>query len=142
MLAYFISNGTVFYFTNYIGPKESLLYYFYLSAYKVLLSSENKVLVKDTYPLNTFRFNLLRWIQDIVAPIFIFIKIKYESEIVKEEGLLSSGKLSLSSKRIQHIGWSKKMISKSTIIIENNSIQSFCIELKHKTINALCNLTN
>lgn len=140
--AYFISNGTVFYFTNYIGPKESLLYYFYLSAYKVLLSSENKVLVKDTYPLNIFRFNLLRWIQDIVAPFFIFIKIKYESESVKEDGFLSSGKLSLSSKRIQHIGWSKKIISKSTIIIQNNSIQSFCIELKHKTINALCNLTN
>ena len=140
--AYFISNGTVFYFTNYIGPKKSLLYYFYLSAYKVLLSSENKVVVKDTYPLNIFRFNLLRWIQDIVAPFFIFIKIKYESESVKEDGFLSSGKLSLSSKRIQHIGWSKKIISKSTIIIENNSIQSFCIELKHKTINALCNLTN
>jgi murein DD-endopeptidase MepM/ murein hydrolase activator NlpD len=140
--AYFISNGTVFYFTNYIGPKESLLYYFYLSAYKVLLSSENKVLVKDTYPLNTFRFNLLRWIQDIVAPIFIFIKIKYESESVKEDGFLSSGKLSLSSKRIEQIGWNKKIISKSIIIIENNSIQSFCIELKHKTINALCNLTN
>lgn len=140
--AYFINNGAVFYFTNYIGPKDTLLYYFYLSAYKVMLSSEKDIVIKDTYPINIYGNNIVRWIQDLVAPFFIFIKINYESKINFNEGFLSIGNLYFKSSQSKNIGWIKKQLSTSTIKIENNSIKSFTIELPNKNIHATCKSIN
>ena len=51
-VAYFINNGTVFYFTNFSGDKKSLLYLFYLSAYKVVLGFIDDNEIEDTFPLS------------------------------------------------------------------------------------------
>jgi hypothetical protein len=128
----------VFYFTNYFGEKDTLLYYFYLSAYKVLLSSENTITVTDTYPLNAFGTHPLKWLQDFVAPFFIFMKMKYENTIQQNDGLLSSGKISFESKQYKRHFFKNRETMKAKVTIENGQLQSFIISLPNKTIHAVC----
>ena len=136
--AYFINNGTVFYFTNYFGEKNTLLYYFYLSAYKVLLSSEKAITVTDTYPLNAFGTHPLKWLQDFVAPFVIFMKMKYESNTQHNDGLLSSGKICLESRQYKKLFLNNKETIKAKVEVENGQLQSFTISLSNKTIAAIC----
>ena len=136
--AYFINNRTVFYFTNYFGEKDTLLYYFYLSAYKVLLSSEKGITVTDTYPLNAFSTHPLQWLQDFMAPFFIFMKMKYESNTQHNDGLLSSGKISLESRQYKRLFFKNKETMKTKVEVENGQLQSFTISLPNKTIEAIC----
>ncbi len=136
--AYFINNGTVFYFTNYFGTKQSLLYQFYLAAYKVVLSSEISMAVTDTYPLNVFGYNPLRWIQDMLAPFHIFIKLKFESKIKTDGNVLSGGNIVIDSKQLQQLLWNSKQKSTASIFIKNGIIQSFNIQLPNKTIEVSC----
>ncbi len=140
--AYFINNGTVFYFTNYIGKKDTLLYYFYLSAYKVLLSAEKEIDIKDSFPLSIYNNNIIRWLQDFISPVYIFIGLQYESKININEGFLSSGSIIINSKQSMNLFWKNKSISQTTIEIENKKIKSFSISLPNKNIKAVCHSVN
>jgi len=136
--AYFINDGTVFYFTNYIGTKNSFLFYFYLSAYKVVLTTEMETIVEDQFPISTLRQNLIIYLQDILAPFFIFIKLTFKIIIPKIEVNLYEEKIILNSQQIHQLGLSKKSISTSEIIIQNKSIQSFTINIQNKNLQLSC----
>lgn len=123
--AYFINNGTSFYFTNYFGPKNTLLYQFYLCAYKVLLSSDKNITVNDNYPLDVFGINPARWLQDLLSPFYIFIKIKFEGKVAISKDMLGSGTIHCSSKQVKQLfGWPKN-IQQFEMEINNGQIKSF-----------------
>ena len=75
--AYFVNDGTMFYFTDFKGSKESLLYVFYLAAYKVLLGSYPGLNLEDRYSLQYVSNPVARIIQDFAAPFFTIAKAKY-----------------------------------------------------------------
>jgi urea transporter/murein DD-endopeptidase MepM/ murein hydrolase activator NlpD len=136
--AYFINNGTAFYFTNYFGSKKTLLFAFYEAAYKVLLSSEKQINVKDHFPLNVFSVNPIKWLQDVLAPFYIFIRMRFESEVKQNDGLLNSGSISFTSKQTLELFGIGKQQSTATVNIENGQLQSFIIQTKKQTIQAVC----
>lgn len=76
-MAYFVNNGTVFYFTNFYGSKQSILYQFYLSVFKVVLSYMPQVTVQDVFPLSVVRAPFFKWLQDFTAPFIQLIKPVY-----------------------------------------------------------------
>lgn len=135
--AYFTYNGTLFYFTNYFGKKDTLLYLFYLAAYKVLLSSEKDISVNDNYPINILGFKPIRLIQDFIAPFSIFIKINYQSRVKKESGL-SDPVIELKSTQNQSIFGITKEKMQSTIIVQNGVLHAFNVIINNKTIKATC----
>ncbi len=136
--AYFINNGTAFYFTNYFGSRKTLLYKFYQVAYKVLLSSDKKLSVKDYFPLNVYSVNPIKWLQDILAPFYIFIRMRFESEVQQKDGLLNSGSISFSTTQTLEIFGLDKQQSTATVNIENGQLHSFTIQTPNKTIQATC----
>lgn len=138
--AYFINNGTVFYFTNYFGGKNTLLYYFYLSAYKVLLSSEKTITVEDSFALNIFSNHPLKWLQDVIAPFYIFMKMNYSSTVKQTDGVLQSGKIQFESQLSKKLLIQTKQTMQSTMEIENGQIQSFTITSPTKKIEAICTI--
>ncbi len=140
--AYFINNGTVFYFTNFIGSKNTLLYHFYTAAYKILLSSEKEIDIKDNYPISILGYNPIRWMQDLLAPFFIFIKINFESHLKQNEEFLSSGEIEIISEQSYSFGWSNKNIATSSIIIDDNKIKSFSTKKNSTIINVQCDTVN
>ncbi len=136
--AYFVNNGTAFYFTNYFGSKKTLLFAFYEAAYKVLLSSDKPIIVKDHFPLNVFSVNPIKWLQDVLAPFYLFIRVKFESEVKQTDGLLNSGSIFFTSKQTLELFGIGKPQSTARVHIKNGQIQSFSITNKQQTISALC----
>ena len=138
--AYFINNGNAFYFTNYFGKKNTLLFSFYEAAYKVLLSSQSKINVKDYFPVNVFSVSVVKWLQDVLAPFFIFIRMRFESEVKQDDGLLNSGNISFTSIKILELFGKNKQQSTATVNIENGQLSSFIIQTNNQTIQATCSI--
>lgn len=78
--AYFNNNENIFYFTDFEGDTNSLLYHFYLAAYKVSLSTTNNLTIKDTLPIHLIKPPILKFLQDSIAPFFLFLKPSYTSQ--------------------------------------------------------------
>jgi hypothetical protein len=76
-VAYFHNDGVLFYFTQFQGSKKSLLYRFYLAAYRVLLSDEANLELTDEVPLHLYSSSLWRHLNDFIAPIYSLMKAQY-----------------------------------------------------------------
>jgi urea transporter/murein DD-endopeptidase MepM/ murein hydrolase activator NlpD len=95
--AFFRNNGNLFYFTGFSGDKKSLLYYFYLGAYKVLLGYYHHLELKDTFPLTSLRNGLMVFLQDFVAPFYMFMHADFRLKYFKLEDDLSTSRIEFHS---------------------------------------------
>ena len=138
--AYFVNDGTTFYFTNYFGKKQSLLFHFYQTAYKILLCSDAQLTVNDYFPINSFVSTPIKWVQDFLAPFYLFIRLKYESAVALNTNALGSGIQTINSTQVQELLWNKTTQSSSMIIVENGSISSFSFTNKKQQIKVLCSI--
>ena len=136
--AYFVNNETVHYFTSFTGNKNSLLYYFYLGAYKILMGFYPDLEMKDKFPVSTFYQGPIKIIQDFVAPFAIYLKSDYNSRFVfmddqtfpKHIIIESSAKIGLGNKIHKQINFE--------FTLQKDRINKFNISIKNKTINAVC----
>ncbi len=98
--AYFKRNETVFYFTSFDGDKYSLLYHFYIACYKIYLATEPAVAALDKFPLQLSKNTLSKWLQDFIAPFYIFSRLHFESlnKVVSNDFLNPS--VSISTKQV------------------------------------------
>jgi len=125
--AYFVNNGTAFYFTTYYGSKQSLLYLFYQAAYKVVFACNGSYPVEDTFPLQLAK-DPLRWLNDLASPFFRFIKLKYEAEVN-----ISPVEIVFNSKQVRSVGMKDRRISDAQLWIGQEGIQRFAFNTgKHK----------
>jgi urea transporter len=136
--AYFTNNGTAFYFTNFFGSKNSLLYLFYQVAYKVIMSSDKSLTVEDYFPLNTFQSNSIKWLQDLISPFYLFIRMRYTSTVKQDENLLQNAAISFESTQEQEFFWSKKKLFTGITRINNGQLDSFTIQFNNQIIEAKC----
>jgi hypothetical protein len=81
--AWFSDLGNVFYFTHFEGDKRSLLYYFYLSSFKVIKTFYQGLVVKDSYPLDNHPARIWLFFQDFLIPFIRFLTASYEIDYFK-----------------------------------------------------------
>jgi len=81
--AYFVNDGTVLYFTTFEGNKNSLLYYFYLSSFKIFLGDYKSLNIQDSFPIHSVFKGTMKYIQDMIAPYYQFCKANYESKLME-----------------------------------------------------------
>lgn len=81
--AYFRNDGTVHLFTHFEGDKNSLLFYFYLGAYKYLSAFYPGLVISDSFPLSVMKYSLLNVIQDFISPFYIFLKAGFTLKQIK-----------------------------------------------------------
>jgi len=96
-LAYLYNNGNLHYFTNFTGKKETPLYWFFLSIFKVPLGFLPNSRIRDQVPVNMMFGGLLKFLQDFIAPVYLFLKVDYTLEIKKSGDILSSGDVKMIS---------------------------------------------
>ncbi len=96
-LAYLYNNGNLHYFTNFTGKKETPLYWFFLALFKVPLGFLPNSKIEDQVPVNLMFGGILKFLQDFIAPVFLFLKANYQLEIKKAGDILSSGDLKMIS---------------------------------------------
>jgi len=125
--AYFINNGTSFYFTSFYGDQNSLLYYFYLAAYKVVFTSDNSIIVTDAYSVQVTADRVRLWLHDVLAPFFQFIKLKYSnSTIVNGQNItIAAG---------QHKN--NKQTMNAVIQLTGSNIKSFTVNINDTKVEA------
>ncbi len=97
-IAYYVNDGTLFYFTDFIGDKQSLLFEFYLAAQKIALGYYEKMKIYDTIPLDTFHHKGLLVLHDLIAPFYIFMQVKYQSQFIAADDAYSPKTISMSSR--------------------------------------------
>lgn len=137
--AYYVNDNQMFYFTAFYGNKKSLLYYFYLTAYKVFLGNSENLELKDAMPINTLKSNKLRfWIHDFIAPFYNYIKVLYSFKATTNKDIFDSGILILKSK-IQVSTFGKlSAVSTGSITLKDNHISEFSYKNPTIKIQAKC----
>jgi urea transporter/murein DD-endopeptidase MepM/ murein hydrolase activator NlpD len=75
--AWFRYDGEILYFTYFSGDRKSLLFHFYLGAYKVMAGFYKGLTLDDSYPLSILYPKGLIFLQDFLAPFRIFIRARY-----------------------------------------------------------------
>jgi len=136
--AYFTNDGTMFYFYDFEGDKKSALFYFYLAAYRVLLGTYEEIIVEDIIPLVHFNLRPFVWMQDFLAPFYLFTKSKYKSYFSDMDNPIEPQKAILCAE-IETL-FLRKKVSKLTLKInlEDKTIQSFQYERKGQLKTFLC----
>ena len=127
--AYFVNDGTMFYFTAFYGDSKSLLFYFYLTAYKVLLGHYPDIEINDFFPLHIIKRNSISlWLHDLAAPFYQYLKIHYTSRINWSDLSLNPSSLNLATHIERSLFNSVKNEAKGKILLRNNRISEFTFE--------------
>lgn len=79
--AYFKNEKGLFRFIHFEGKKNSLLYYFFLAAYKIVKGNYQNMTVRDNIPVYLIKNNLITLLHDFIAPFYQFLKVNYEIRI-------------------------------------------------------------
>jgi urea transporter len=137
--AYYVNDGNMLYFTTFYGSKNSLLYYFYLTAFKVLLGHYENLEIVDQLPLNTLpNRNGMIWINDFIAPFANRVKAKYSMLQTGSDDPYQPQSLTLTSKIDLFIFGKTRKASSGTILLDNNRIEKFTFLHNKIKIEATC----
>jgi len=94
-LAYLHNNDDLHYFTNFTGTKYSPLFWFFVALFKVPIGFLPNSRINDSIPINLMFSGILKFLQDFVAPVYLFLNIDYQL-VMKDAGdILSSGDIEM-----------------------------------------------
>jgi len=125
--AYFTKNDNELIFTHFKGDKQSLLFYFYLAAYKVIFCYYDKLSVTDKMPININKRPILSFFQDFVAPFYRFISPEYRIEYISREMIFDDSEVVFNSQYSNKLfGHIAKQINFS-FFVDRNGIKQWSI---------------
>jgi urea transporter/murein DD-endopeptidase MepM/ murein hydrolase activator NlpD len=137
--AYYFNDGTMFYFTKFYGNRKSLLYYFYLTSFKVLLGYYQNLEISDILPLNTLpNNNRMIWLHDFIAPFTNRVKANFSMRQTGSDDASNPQTLTLVSKIELSVFGKIRLESEGTILLKNNRIVKFTFRNKNANIEATC----
>jgi hypothetical protein len=136
--AYYVNDGNVFYFTDFYGSKDSLLYRFYLLCQKTMLGCYKGVVMKDLLQHDVFFNPLTRALQDFIAPFYHFLEGSYETRFCEVDDYLNPEMIKLSTIcRGKMFGKVVKSLQ-GEVVIGTNGIQQISFNNKEKILTATC----
>jgi len=133
--AYFVNDGTMFYFTAFYGDQKSLLFHFYLTAYKIFLGHYPEIEINDRFPLHIIKRNSISlWVHDLAAPFHQYLKVNYTSKVIQSDSALNPAFIELGIKITRSVF--SKLNSEFTgkITLGNKRISEFTIETSNTRI--------
>ncbi|MFA7379200.1 MAG: urea transporter [Bacteroidia bacterium] len=134
--AWLVNNETLHYFTDFEGDRNSVLYNFYLAAHKILLGYYEHTEVKDTLPIQGLYSGGLKFVQDVCAPFYVFLKSEYKSTFTAIDDPTHPSFIELhSSVTIRKGSFIKRQIE-FELRLSENKLQHLSIKEKGKTKNA------
>jgi urea transporter len=127
--AYFVNDGTMFYFTSFYGNRESLLYYFYLCSYRILLGHYENLVVRDRFPLHIISKNRLSlFIHDFLAPFRQFVSAHHSVQPVWADSPVDPQSVRLMSETGMKYFSGLRKEGTGTIVIADKRILKFSYE--------------
>ena len=136
--AFFVNDGTLHYFTLFKGQRDSLLYYFFIAAYKVLLGYYENLMIKEQYPLYLLSAGGLRLLHDFTAPFYQYMQAHYVLNYLTVDDDLSPAKIDLESRAQVKLFGKTYNEMRFNFTIEDSRFALFAVALKNKTLTARC----
>jgi urea transporter len=137
-LAYLYNNGDLHYFTNFTGKKNTALYWFFVSLFKVPLGFQPNSKIADTIPVNLMFNGVLKILQDFVAPVFLFLKAEYQLTIKEAGDILSSGDIEMEATVSQKMAGREIRKFQTGIKISQDNVFQLSVQLKYAKIRIKC----
>lgn len=136
--AYFINDGTMFYFYDFEGNKNSYLFLFYCSFYKILLGYYANHTINDEIPQIYFNHKFTQFIQDFCAPFFLFTKTIFSFNFETIDNRLTPSEI-VANTKIDTLFFRKKTKKMETnIVIKMGAISKFTVFQSNKTTTFEC----
>lgn len=137
-VAYLLNNGNLHYFTNYIGERETPLFWFFLALFKVPIAFVPGSRINDQVPVNLLFRGGLKILQDFIAPVYLFLKADYQLEILESGDILSSGDIRMRSEIKRKIAGKEIDIYDFNIQINGNGTMILNIIFNDLRISITC----
>lgn len=132
--AYFRNDGDIHYFTHFEGDKASLLFKFFLGAYKIMLGYYENLQVRDQFAVNTFNGTVIRLIQDFIAPFTIFTRSEYCLRYLGMDDALMQTKFRLRSVVSARVGSHQIKKMECELFVGAHGLEHFSIHEEGKEI--------
>jgi urea transporter/murein DD-endopeptidase MepM/ murein hydrolase activator NlpD len=126
--AWFVNDGTMFYFYDFEGDRRSLLFLFYSAAYRLLLTARKDLPISDELPLMYYRTAFRAWLQDFLAPFYLYSRVSYTSGCTYFDNEFNPQTLTLESSVVVHPDRNGRLNHKFTLKFGNQQLQQFRIE--------------
>ncbi|MBN2681371.1 MAG: urea transporter [Bacteroidales bacterium] len=136
--AWFYSDNDLFYFYNFKGKKKSLLYHFYLSAYKLQKGFYKDLELIDQLPVQTFANKPLLLLQDFIAPVFVAMKTTFKIQYHKTDDENWPSIIELKSQVKSQVFSFILKKNDYTLIIDSKGVKEISCENKKKSFKAVC----
>jgi urea transporter len=136
-IAWFVNNNNVFYFTAFKGDKNSLLYQFYLGAYKVPLGYYEDLELQDNMNIMSVVNPLFRVIHDFTAPFFHYITAKYKFRFTETDNEHEPYRIIFNTEHTVSFFGSKKEVTNYQFEVWDNKLK-FTLTKNNKQQTILC----
>ncbi|HUS87718.1 MAG TPA: urea transporter [Bacteroidales bacterium] len=136
--AYFVNDGNMLMFKHYEGKKDVLLYWFFLSVFKLQQGYYHGMEVNDQYPLNLFFRRRFLFFQDFLAPFILIFKSEFRLTYKSIDSELSSSRIELESLAINRVFGKVIRTTTTNIVIDSDGIERLHIQGKNLNIVAVC----
>ncbi|QGY44383.1 peptidoglycan DD-metalloendopeptidase family protein [Maribellus comscasis] len=136
--AYLYNDENLHYFTNFTGSKNTALYWFFISLFKVPLGFLPNSKIYDSIPLNMMFSGALKFLQDFIAPVFLFLKVDYALTIKEAGDILSSGDIKMAAVITKKIFGRETAKILAEIKIKQEGKIEIDIEFKEAKIKLIC----
>ena len=134
--AYFSNDGDLFMFRHYEGSRDSLLYFFFLAAFKIPLGFYKNIEITDHLPLNLMMKKIPLIFQDFVAPFYKFLRSDYRMNFEYIDNDLTTSRIRLASSAENFLLGKKLDGYHFTLEIGENGILALNAESEKIKINA------
>lgn len=96
-IAWFVNDGQLFYFTHYEGPGSDPLLIFFSACFRIPMMFDQQSVVSDQLPLSVAASKWTRWLQDWIAPFYIFLRSDFSLSYAEADDLLDPAVYTLNS---------------------------------------------
>lgn len=127
-IAYFVNNGTLFYFTQFVGNKNTLLFQFYSGLYKVLLGFYSDLELKDVFPVDAIYTGLLKGTLDVLSPFVNIVSADYKINYMEIDDNLEPAWAKLDASLTVNAFGSARKTQEFKIEVDSKGISNFSIE--------------
>ncbi|PLX13536.1 MAG: hypothetical protein C0594_01115 [Marinilabiliales bacterium] len=132
--AWFVMDDEVFYFRHFEGDKNSLLYDFFISAYRIHLGYYKGIRIEDSYATDLLYRGFPLLLQDFVAPFAVYLRGLFSMQYVKIDDEMNPSELEIETHTVCKVLGRKKRSKSARIIIDREGIKCFRIDKQQNTI--------
>ncbi|MGD9931013.1 MAG: urea transporter [Mangrovibacterium sp.] len=136
--AYLYNSGDMHFFTNFNGKNHSPLFWFYAMLFKIPFGFQANSQVSDSLPVHLLFSGILKYLQDFVAPLHLFLKAEFHLIMKDQSDILASDHVKMEATIVRKIAGKKIDEYRSLIEVRRQGDFELYIENKNTKLKILC----